>query len=159
MPRRSPTCALCSTRSRASTALTRLDAFAQVTPDLVDAVLDGAAKLAGDVLAPLNRSGDIAGCVLENGIVRTPRGFKEAYARYVEGGWNEIALDAEHGGQGLPHVARHRRRRDVVERQHQLRALPHSDDERRRAADRARHGASRSGSICRSSRPANGPAR
>jgi len=83
-------------------ALTKLDAFAQVTPDLVDAVLDGAQKLAGEVLAPLNRSGDIAGCVLENGIVRTPKGFREAYAQYVEGGWNEIALDEEQGGQGLP---------------------------------------------------------
>src|SRR5580698_2994112 len=81
-------------------ALTRLDAFAQVTPDLVDAVLEGAQKLAGEVLAPLNHAGDIAGCVLENGIVRTPKGFREAYAQYVEGGWNEIALDEEHGGQG-----------------------------------------------------------
>ena len=83
-------------------ALTKLDAFAQVTPDLVDAVLEGAQKLAGEVLAPLNRPGDIAGCVLENGIVRTPKGFREAYAQYVEGGWNEIALDEEQGGQGLP---------------------------------------------------------
>ena len=82
--------------------LTQLDAYAQMTPDLVDAVLEGAAKLAGEVLAPLDRSGDIVGCALENGVVRTPPGFKEAYAQYVAGGWNEIALDAEHGGQGLP---------------------------------------------------------
>jgi alkylation response protein AidB-like acyl-CoA dehydrogenase len=82
--------------------LARLDAFTQVTPDVVDAVLDGAASLAGEVLAPLNRPGDVAGCVLENGVVRTPQGFRDAYAQYVEGGWNAIALDAEHGGQGLP---------------------------------------------------------
>ena len=83
-------------------ALTRLDAYALATPDLVEAVLEGAAKLAGEVLAPLNRSGDIEGCALENGVVRTPKGFKEAYAQYVAGGWNGIALETEQGGQGLP---------------------------------------------------------
>ena len=82
--------------------LMRLDAYAHVTPDLVDAVLESAARLAGEVMAPLNRSGDIAGATLENGIVRTPAGFKEAYARYVEGGWNAIAAAPGHGGQGLP---------------------------------------------------------
>ncbi|HXQ50563.1 MAG TPA: acyl-CoA dehydrogenase [Stellaceae bacterium] len=83
-------------------ALARLGAYAQVTPDLVDAVLEGAATLAGEGLAPLNRSGDVEGCVLENGVVRTPNGFKDAYARYVEGGWNAIACDEDMGGQGLP---------------------------------------------------------
>ena len=72
------------------------------TPDLVDAVLEEAAKLAGEVLAPLNRTGDQQGSRLENGVVRTPEGFKEAYARYVEGGWNALPFAPEHGGQGLP---------------------------------------------------------
>jgi 3-(methylsulfanyl)propanoyl-CoA dehydrogenase len=83
-------------------ALLRLDAFAHVTPDLVDAALEGAGRLAGEVMAPLNRCGDIAGARLENGVVRTPAGFKEAYQRYVEGGWNAIAVAPEHGGQGMP---------------------------------------------------------
>ena len=82
--------------------LTTFDAFAHVTPDLVDAVLESAGRLAGEVLAPLNRSGDLAGSRLENGVVRTPDGFKDAYARYVEGGWGAIAVAPEHGGQGLP---------------------------------------------------------
>ena len=74
----------------------------QATPDLVDAILEEAAKLAGDVLAPLNRIGDEEGSTLENGVVRTPAGFKEAYRHYVEGGWNALPFAPEHGGQGLP---------------------------------------------------------
>ncbi|HXY99853.1 MAG TPA: acyl-CoA dehydrogenase [Stellaceae bacterium] len=74
----------------------------QATPDLVDAVLEEAGKLAGDVLAPINYSGNLQGSKLENGIVRTPDGFKEAYAHYVAGGWNALAFAPEHGGQGLP---------------------------------------------------------
>ncbi|MGO8916615.1 MAG: acyl-CoA dehydrogenase [Stellaceae bacterium] len=74
----------------------------QATPDLIDAVLEEAGKLAGGVLAPLNRSGDQQGSRLENGVVRTPEGFKEAYAQYVAGGWNALPFAPEHGGQGLP---------------------------------------------------------
>jgi 3-(methylthio)propanoyl-CoA dehydrogenase len=74
----------------------------QASEDLVDAVLEEAGKLAGDVLAPLNRIGDRQGSVLENGVVRTPEGFKEAYRHYVEGGWNALPFAPEHGGQGLP---------------------------------------------------------
>ncbi|MBT5667116.1 MAG: acyl-CoA dehydrogenase, partial [Rhodospirillaceae bacterium] len=61
-----------------------------------------AGKLAGDLLAPVNASGDKQGAVLENGVVRTADGFKQAYAAYVEGGWNSLAFDPEFGGQGLP---------------------------------------------------------
>jgi alkylation response protein AidB-like acyl-CoA dehydrogenase len=74
----------------------------QASADLVDAVLEEAAKLARDVLAPLNDVGDRERARLENGVVRTPTGFKEAYGRYVESGWNALPFEPAHGGQGLP---------------------------------------------------------
>ncbi len=73
-----------------------------VEPDLADAILGEAAKFAAAELDPLNQPADRIGSVLENGIVRTPPGFREAYRRYVEGGWMGLACDPEHGGQGLP---------------------------------------------------------
>jgi len=79
-----------------------LEALADFTPDLVDAILEEAAKVAQEVLLPLNRTGDIEGATLENGVVRTPSGFKEAYAQFVDGGWCALASDAQWGGQGLP---------------------------------------------------------
>jgi len=72
--------------------------------DLIDPVLEEAGKLSEQVLLPLNRSGDEEGCVLENGVVRTPKGFREAYRTYAEGGWTSLACDPEFGGQGLPHA-------------------------------------------------------
>ena len=79
-----------------------LKAFEEFTPDLYDAVLDEAAKMAQDVLLPLNASGDAEGCRLENGVVRTPTGFQAAYDQFREGGWAALASDAQWGGQGLP---------------------------------------------------------
>ena len=73
-------------------------------PDTVMAILDEAAKLARDVLAPLNDVGDKNPAKLENGVVRTPPGFKEAYKTYVEGGWNSLPFEEEFGGQALPAV-------------------------------------------------------
>src|SRR5260221_8405954 len=62
-------------------------------PDTVETILDEAAKLARDVVAPLNTSGDREGSRLENGVVRTPAGFKEAYRTYVDGGWNSLPFE------------------------------------------------------------------
>jgi alkylation response protein AidB-like acyl-CoA dehydrogenase len=82
--------------------LTALPAFKAVEPDLVDAILEEAGKLAGEVLAPINASGDRDGCVFENGVVRMPAGFQDAYDRLVAGGWISLPFDPANGGQGLP---------------------------------------------------------
>ena len=79
-----------------------LPAHAEFTPDLIDAVIEEAAKFAHEVLLPINASGDVEGCVWDNGVVRTPKGFKEAYDRFRVGGWCALANDPEWGGQGLP---------------------------------------------------------
>ena len=73
-----------------------------LTPDLVDAVLEGAARFATEVLAPLNHPGDREGARLEGEVVRTPAGFAAAYRAFVEAGWNAVPFDPEFGGQGLP---------------------------------------------------------
>ncbi len=79
-----------------------LPGYEEATPELVESILSEAGKLASEVWAPLNQSGDHEGSVLENGVVRTPKGFPDAYARYVEGGWGSLPFDPAHGGQGLP---------------------------------------------------------
>ena len=68
----------------------------------IDAILEEASKFAENVLAPINASGDEQGCTWDDGHVTTPAGFKEAYARYVEGGWPSISHSPSVGGQGLP---------------------------------------------------------
>ncbi|MGE0735393.1 MAG: acyl-CoA dehydrogenase [Alphaproteobacteria bacterium] len=82
--------------------LATLPGYEEATPDLVDQVLEEAAKLATGVIGPINRVGDQQGARLENGVVRTPAGFKEAYRKFVDGGWQGIPFDPEWGGQGLP---------------------------------------------------------
>ena len=79
-----------------------LSKFAEFTPDVIDAVLEEAGKLATNTLLPINASGDIEGCTIENGVVRTPAGFREAYEVFREGGWCSLASAPEWGGQGLP---------------------------------------------------------
>jgi alkylation response protein AidB-like acyl-CoA dehydrogenase len=70
--------------------------------EVADAILDEAARFAATELDPLNQPADRIGSVLENGVVRTPPGFREAYRRYVDAGWMGLSCDPEHGGQGLP---------------------------------------------------------
>src|SRR5262249_32560955 len=82
--------------------LAQLPGYEAASSDLVEAILSEAAKLAGNEVAPLNQPAGRSGSVLENGVVRTPPGFREAYARYVEGGWNGLSFDPEYGGQGRP---------------------------------------------------------
>jgi alkylation response protein AidB-like acyl-CoA dehydrogenase len=82
--------------------LAATERFSEASPETRDAILDGAARLAEDVLAPLRRSGDLHPARLENGLVRTSPGFAEAYRSIAEGGWVGIAADPAFGGMGLP---------------------------------------------------------
>jgi alkylation response protein AidB-like acyl-CoA dehydrogenase len=84
--------------------LQQLRGYEEVTPDLVEAILEQAAKFCQKELAPLNSIGDREGCRLENGVVRTPTGFQEAYRAFAEGGWSALACAPEYGGQGLPNA-------------------------------------------------------
>ncbi|HEY1856461.1 acyl-CoA dehydrogenase C-terminal domain-containing protein [Acidocella sp.] len=85
-----------------SKTIAELPDSAEFTPELMDSVLEEAAKFTEGVLFPLNQSGDLEGCVFENGVVRTPAGFKAAYDAYREGGWPAMSAAPEFGGQGMP---------------------------------------------------------
>src|ERR1041385_8000669 len=83
-------------------AISELPGVEGADPETAAAVLAEAGKLAAEVLAPLNRVGDQTPSKLENGVVRTPPGFKAAYRQYVDGGWNALPFEAGHGGQDMP---------------------------------------------------------
>ncbi len=78
--------------------------YSDLEADFTSAILEEAGKITSEVLAPLNAVGDIEGCRLENGVVYTPKGFKEAFDMVCEAGWPSLALDPEYGGQGMPGV-------------------------------------------------------
>ncbi|MFC5609996.1 acyl-CoA dehydrogenase C-terminal domain-containing protein [Variovorax soli] len=86
--------------------LKALPAHADTDADTINAVIEEAGKFASEVTFPLNISGDTEGCVLDKTTheVKAPKGFKEAYAKFVEGGWPALSCDPEYGGQGLPYV-------------------------------------------------------
>ena len=79
-----------------------LPKFADLSPDLLDDILTNAGKFAEQVLQPLNQSGDEEGCHFENGVVRTPKGFKEAYKQFSEAGWGALTAPSKFGGADMP---------------------------------------------------------
>jgi alkylation response protein AidB-like acyl-CoA dehydrogenase len=81
-----------------------LPGYEEATADLVDAVLEEAGKFAANALSPLNWTGDQQGCKLDDGVVTTATGFKDAYREFVTAGWTSLGGNPEWGGQGLPHV-------------------------------------------------------
>jgi alkylation response protein AidB-like acyl-CoA dehydrogenase len=83
---------------------TDLPGFADLTPDMTAAMLEGGAKFVEEVLQPLNQTGDEEGCVLENGVVRAPAGFREAFRQFCDAGWNRLAAPEAAGGADLPPV-------------------------------------------------------
>ncbi|HXZ54011.1 MAG TPA: acyl-CoA dehydrogenase [Burkholderiales bacterium] len=84
--------------------IARLPGCEEVNAELVDQILDESAKFATGVLSPLNRPADEEGSHWDKGRVTTPKGFKEAYRQFIEGGWNSLQAPAEYGGQGLPKI-------------------------------------------------------
>ncbi len=81
-----------------------IEGFEDLDRDFTGAVVEEAGRIASEVLHPLNVVGDTEGCVMENGVVRTPKGFKEAFEQMKEGGWTAMDCDPEYGGQGLPYI-------------------------------------------------------
>ena len=79
-----------------------LEKYNEVSPDLVKDILEEAAKINQNLILPLAKSGDENPAVLENGVVRTPPGYKEAYQKYIEDGWTSLSCDPKYGGQGMP---------------------------------------------------------
>ena len=79
-----------------------IEKYKEVTPDLVKDILEEAAKINQNLILPLAKAGDENPAVLENGVVRTPPGYKEAYQKYIEDGWTSLSCDPKYGGQGMP---------------------------------------------------------
>lgn len=84
--------------------VSELEGLEEAGPDIVEAILDEAANLASDLLAPLNKPGDEAGTSVKDGAVVTPPGFADAYRAFIEAGWQSLPFDTARGGQGLPEL-------------------------------------------------------
>jgi alkylation response protein AidB-like acyl-CoA dehydrogenase len=84
--------------------LSELPYYEEASSDLIDQIIEEGGKICEEVLFPLNQSGDVEGCIFENGVVRTPKGFKEAYDTFAEGGWCGLSCDPEYGGMGMPQL-------------------------------------------------------
>ena len=82
--------------------LSELPGYEEVSEDLIDQILEEGGKVCEEVFFPLNQSGDQEGCTFNDGEVKTPEGFKEAYDTFAEGGWCGLACDPEYGGMGMP---------------------------------------------------------
>src|ERR1700721_3535408 len=85
-----------------SSALAQLPGLEDMTPDLLNTILEEAGKFISATLLPLNASGDAEGCRYEDGVVQTPKGFKEAYQAFIDGGWGALSSDPEQRGRGRP---------------------------------------------------------
>ena len=79
-----------------------LEKYKEVNSDLAKDILEQAAKLTENLVLPLAKAGDEIPAKLENGVVRTPPGYKEAYKKFIEDGWVSLSCDPEYGGQGMP---------------------------------------------------------
>ena len=79
-----------------------IEKYKEITPDLVKNILEEAAKISQNIILPLAKTGDENPTVLENGVVRTPPGYKEAYKKFIEDGWTSLSCDPKYGGQGMP---------------------------------------------------------
>ncbi len=84
--------------------LSKLPDYEEFSSELGDQIIEEGGKLCEEIFFPLNQSGDVEGCTLENGDVRTPKGFKQAYETFAENGWCGLACDPEYGGMGMPQL-------------------------------------------------------
>ena len=82
--------------------LAALPGYAEATQDTIASLLEEAEKICVNTLLPLNQSGDAEGCVFDNGAVKTPKGFKQAYKTFCDAGWTGLSCNPDFGGQGLP---------------------------------------------------------
>ena len=140
-------------------SLSKLPGYQDATPDTIQAILEEAAKLCENVLFPLNRSGDEEGCTYENGVVRTPKGFKHAYDMFREGGWTAMTCDPEYGGQGLPATVGFAVQEMFTGGEPGLRHVSRPQPRRLRGAGAARLGRAQEEATCPSSPTAPGRAR
>ena len=79
-----------------------IEKYKEIKPDLVKDILDQAAKINQEIILPLAKIGDEKPCVYENGVVRSPPGYKEAYKKFIADGWTSLSCDPKYGGQGMP---------------------------------------------------------